>query len=292
MDADKIKWDKGAIEELKHWLNAPVNEDQQTQEEFNSLTFPWPVNIESQRITFSSAKVARVQATLGFDEVPFAEDYEIRITLVPDFYSVPVPPTSSNFSDWILNGSASVVGSRIQLTPAVNSSVGTMVCPITIPSAWTSITITSDWQFTGTADGTSWGLLDSTYFGTNFLGGAGGGAGNQCGVINAGDAWTAFVNHYFGNAVYIYHDAPGSSQTADLAVGGTSIADGAYVLTFTRTGTNLADVDMSISTPGVTHFTKTGVWVPTDPYPFISASCGGLNAVQSIGISGNVSWTT
>lgn len=96
------KFDKASIEELKRWLVADES-DQMSDEAARALDYPWPVNLADVKTFWGSARKASVQATLSFDEVPDAEDYEIRLAIVeqdqnlimpPEYPIVPVPPGS------------------------------------------------------------------------------------------------------------------------------------------------------------------------------------------------------
>lgn len=80
---DNIKWTKGSVDELKRWLAESEHEELIEAQE-TRLDYPWPITIKEQRTVWGSATTASVQTTLAFDDVPDAEDYEIRLAIIDD----------------------------------------------------------------------------------------------------------------------------------------------------------------------------------------------------------------
>lgn len=83
--SSKIVWDQAGIEELKRALAEPeIDEDEGDSEVPTDLDFPWEPRVVSQERVVGDGGDVVVNVTLGFDDIPDAEDYEVRVALLPD----------------------------------------------------------------------------------------------------------------------------------------------------------------------------------------------------------------
>lgn len=113
-----IKWDRGSIEELRRWLVKELDPPESSEEESKVLDYPWPVTVKGQQILWGTGTDASVNATLAFDDIFGAEDYEVRTAMIGEtpetvpaystYYIEAGHMTTSQSIDWVMSLSSTV----------------------------------------------------------------------------------------------------------------------------------------------------------------------------------------
>lgn len=124
MDADKIVWTESSIKELKEHLHKPDPVDDFVGSV--ELTYPWPMTVANERLTYSDEGTRAAQVTIAFDPKDLSDDYEIRVVPVNEAGVEIEPP---------------VVGIHAVTTYNVNNSILDITDPSTDASDATSTEI-------------------------------------------------------------------------------------------------------------------------------------------------------
>jgi hypothetical protein len=83
VNADKIIWTGNTLDELRRLLGGDIEIEFPEMMDRAGLDYPWPIIVKSVSYSSEGKKEEYVVIVLGFDEVPNASDYEVRISLVP-----------------------------------------------------------------------------------------------------------------------------------------------------------------------------------------------------------------
>jgi hypothetical protein len=83
INADKIIWSGNTLDELRRLLGGDIEIEFPDIMERAGLDYPWPITVKSVSYSSEGRKQEYVVIVLGFDQVPNATDYEVRISLVP-----------------------------------------------------------------------------------------------------------------------------------------------------------------------------------------------------------------
>lgn len=118
IEGRNIKWDRGSIEEVKRWLEDEPDAQEDSEQDSHALDYPWPITVVEQQVIWGTANQPKVQTTLGFDEVPYAEDYEVRISP----YDAPGTAPVSTLGYILGTGGHSIFGSYDITLPSIPES--------------------------------------------------------------------------------------------------------------------------------------------------------------------------
>jgi hypothetical protein len=230
-----------------------------------------PEDVVRQNVTFTPTALGSATAT-----------YEIAAddgqgTLIETLTGVGVagstlpPPTGSG---WTLNGTATVSGSDVVLTPPANSIKGSVVAAGTLPSEGLDARFTAQISGGTGADGLSLSLLDASQPLTA-LGEAGGGLGygGLQGVAVTLDTYPGATDPS-GNFVGVATGATGTLRTLTYAATATGVPE-------LTTGTHDVRVSyhagrLRVQMDG-TVLIDVAVALPTTVRPAFTAATGGLN---------------
>jgi hypothetical protein len=169
INADKIIWSGNTLDEMRRLLGGDIEIEFPDIMDRAGLDYPWPITVLA--VNYDSTKQAEyVYVKLGFDEVPGASDYEVRISLVP---APPPPPVSDKFA----------------LPPGGTFTAGSLSAPITAGDR--CIFITGDIAETPSGMFSTWTKIRGSNIGSRRLAiwiGSGVGTGNvtQTTTINTG----------------------------------------------------------------------------------------------------------
>jgi hypothetical protein len=260
MDSRSIKFSPATIEELRRALSEPAdNEVESETDQSVDLDFPWPITIVSQGVSTGDDGGQVINVTLGFESVEGAEDYEVRIALVPEVTSF--WDGMSPFTSWARNGAATLItgGTEVQLHSTAGSTSGSIISPEFVPSGWSVIDITITMLISGGGDGWEVTLWDAATHGTTELAAAG---TKYSRVFD--DLWVASNNTNF--------KSNDGTTNINYVVGGNTARSGFEDTTrfvWTKTGANTASVStyrngvLQISSPGdlwVPDTARIGIW--------------------------------
>ena len=186
-----------------------------------------------------------------------------------------LPPPSAG--GWSLNGSATLSGSVLVLTPATAGQAGTAIAPQTVPSEGLRASFTTSIGGGTGADGLTFALLDPTTPKTG-LGASGGGLGfgGLTGTALALDTWPRTgipSNNYVGITT------GGANDTLTFTSFSTAVSP-------LRTGTHTFTVAvtagrMTVTADGVTVLDQ-AVTLPPNVLPAFTAATGGATDQHTI----------
>jgi hypothetical protein len=89
--SNRIEWNQSSIDELKRALGEGQGDDEEDLEQESTLDYPWVPEVVSQSLDLTETGTYKVSVVLGFDDIEGAEDYEVRITLLPEDPFIPAP---------------------------------------------------------------------------------------------------------------------------------------------------------------------------------------------------------
>jgi hypothetical protein len=85
INSSKIVWSQSGLEELKRLLNESDDDDQDEESLLSpGLDYPWEPTVVLQESVVGDGGDIVVNVKLGFDDIDGAEDYEVRVALLPD----------------------------------------------------------------------------------------------------------------------------------------------------------------------------------------------------------------
>lgn len=253
MDSKKIVWSPSTIEELRRALGEVDRDEEFEEQEGSDLDFPWPITVVKQEVSTSDSGDQVINATLGFTDVEGADDYEVRISLVPEIVSF--WDGMSAFTSWPRNNNATLIsgGTEVQLHSSSSLIEGSIVSPEFVPSDWSVIDITVRLNISGGGDGWQVILWDAATHGTTELSAVGTRFSAVIDGLWPGDNTTGFTSNNGTTAV--------GNNSVSGSFGQTGPTDYDYRFVWTKVSANSAGVQV-FRNGALVKTSANNLWVP------------------------------
>jgi hypothetical protein len=218
----------------------------------------------------STAIVGFTAATGGSNDVHVVSNAQILGTSV-----VPAPPAGG----WQINGSATVNGGTVQLTPAQTNKTGTAINATAVPTAHLDAKFTIQIGGGNGADGLSFMVLDPATVTPTSVGSGGGGLGFQ-GLHGVAVCFITYLHTGYPSNNFVGISAGGSGGTLTFLSTTTAVPA-------LRTGTHAVEVLTSAAGHLVvkvdgTQVLDTAATLPTNALVGFSGATGGVTDVHAV----------
>jgi hypothetical protein len=235
------------------------------------------ISLDGTKVLTAAVPTLTANAIVGFTAATGGSNDVHSVTnvqVITGAAVVPAPPATG----WLTNGSASITGSAIQLTPATTGQAGTAIFNSAVATAHLDATFTIQIGGGTGADGLSFMLLDPARATPSSLGDPGGGIGYE-GLAGVAVCFLTYAHPGYPSDNFVGVATGGSGGTLTFAGTSTNIAplrSGTHTVEVTVSGGNLL-----VKVDG-TQVLSVAVALPANALVGFSGGTGGLTDVHTV----------